>query len=214
MDTIRSEFQQIAPSKSGVTESRQMTRKAVVLYGLGGVGKSSNALEYCFRYSTSYTAMFWVEMTNEVSLLRAARGIAEHLVTHYTRQGIPCKEIASFLPLGGLLDENGRVAAGEAEEQRVAGAIKEWLAIENNGKWLVVLDNYDDIEAVDIHDLLPTCDTGNVIITSRRSHLQSFGRTLEVDEIDEKAAVQLFLKSASKDEVRGGGKYEPQSLSE
>jgi hypothetical protein len=83
----------------------------------------------------------------------------------------------------------------------------------NNGRWLLVLDNYDDIDAVDIHDILPTCDTGHVIITSRRSHLQALGRTVEVDEIDERSAVMLLLKSANKEELSAGGKYAPQLLS-
>jgi hypothetical protein len=97
---------------------------------------------------------------------------------------------------------------GEAEERRVAQAIKGWLAAKDNGRWLLVLDNYDGIDAVDIHSLLPTCDAGHVIITSRRSDLQEVGRTLEVDEIDEQSAILLFLKCANKEEVGVGGKYE------
>ena len=76
------------------------------------------------------------------------------------------------------------------------------------------MDNYDDIDAVDIYDILPTCDAGHVIITSRRSHLQALGRTVEVDEIDEQSAVLLFLKSANREEVSTGGKYKSQLLSE
>jgi hypothetical protein len=98
--------------------------------------------------------------------------------------------------------------AAEAEEPRVARAIKEWLAMKNNGRWLLVLDNYDDIDAVDIHRLLPTCDAGHVIITSRRSDLQAMGRTIEIDEIDELSGILLFLKCANKEGVIAGGKNE------
>jgi hypothetical protein len=147
-------------------------------------------------------------------LHRTARGIAEHLVSYYTRQGIPYKKTAAFLRLEDLLDSNGRIASGEAEERRVAGAVKEWLAIRDNGRWLLVLDNYDDIGAVDIHDILPTYNTGHVIITSRRSHLQELGRTIEIEEIDEESAILLFLKSANKEKVGVGGEHELQPLSE
>ena len=211
--TIHSAFNQIPPSESGATDAQPMTRRAVVLYGLGGVGKSSIALEYSFQYSKSYTAVFWLDVTSEATMLRTARGIAENLVAFYARQGVSYGEISSFLRLGGLLDQNGRVVAGETDERRFAGAIREWLGMENNGRWLLVLDNYDDIDAVDIQDILPTCDAGHVIITSRRSHLQALGKAVEVDEIDERSAVLLFLKSANKEEVSAGGKYASQLLS-
>jgi hypothetical protein len=183
-----------------------MTRKVVVLHGLGGAGKSSIALEYCFRYSRSYTAVFWADATSEASLFRTARVIAEQLAAHYTRQGVSPQEIATFLRLRGFLDVNGQILAGEAEERRLAGAIKEWLSIDNNGRWLLILDNYDDPSAVNIHDLLPTSDGGHVIITSRRSDLQELGRTLEIDEIDEQSGILLLLKSANREGVSAGGK--------
>jgi hypothetical protein len=76
------------------------------------------------------------------------------------------------------------------------------------------LDNYDDIDAVNVNDLLPTCDTGHVIITSRRSDLQKLGRTLEIDEMDEKSGIMLFLKSANRGGGGAGGKCGQQAISE
>jgi hypothetical protein len=84
------------------------------------------------------------------------------------------------------------------------------LEIKDNGRWLLVFDNYDDIGAVDIHDLLPTSNAGHVIITSRRSDLQALGRTIEIDEIDEQSAILLFLKTANREEVTAGGKSDSQ----
>jgi hypothetical protein len=190
-----------------------MTRKVAILHGLGGVGKSSIALEYSFQCSKSYTAVIWADASSKASLFLAARTIVEQLVAHYARQGVSLEEIAAFLGLGCLLDADGQIVAGEAEEWRMVRAIKDWLSIEDNGRWLLVLDNYDDI-SVNIRDLLPTCDTGHVIITSRRSDLQALGRTLEVVEIDERSGISLFLKSANKEGISEGGKYENQAVSE
>jgi hypothetical protein len=212
MSTIHSNFEQI--TLSGGAEVQPVTRRVVILHGLGGVGKSSIALEYSFRHSGSYTAIFWIDVTSEETLFRSARVVIEHLVTHYTRQEVSPKKVASFLQLRGLLDANGQIIAGEAEGRRLARAIKEWLSIEKNGRWLVILDNYDDISAVNIHDILPTCDAGHVIITSRRRDLQALGKTLEIEEIDEHSGVLLFLKSANREGVSGGGKYDHQLLSE
>jgi hypothetical protein len=115
--------------------------------------------------------------------------------------------------MGGLLGDDGQIMAVE-EERRVAGGMKEWLAMEGNGRWLLVLDNYDDVNTVDIHHLLPTCDAGHVIITSRRSNLQGVGKTLEIDEIDEESGILLLLKSADKEEIDNGGKYRYPGVSE
>jgi hypothetical protein len=202
---MRSIFEQRALAGAG--KMQPMHRKVVILHGLGGVGKSSIALEYSFRCSESYTAVFWADVTSEASLFRTARGIAEHLVSHYASQGIPYGEIAPFLRLRGLLGPDGQITADGAGERRVVGAIKEWLAAENNGKWLLVLDNYDDIAAVNIHDLLPTCNAGHVVITSRRSNLQALGKMLEIEEIDMQSGILLLQKSANKEQLGTGGKY-------
>jgi hypothetical protein len=102
----------------------------------------------------------------------------------------------------------------EGGERRVAGAIKQWLAVEGNGRWLLILDNYDDVGSVNIHELLPTCDAGHVIITSMRSNLQRLGRRLLIDEIDERSGISLLLKSADKEGVDTRGKCPYQAISE
>jgi hypothetical protein len=150
--------------------------------------------------------VFWADLTSEASFFQTAHGIVQQIVAHHMRHGTPCGEIASFLRLADLIDANGQITAGETEGRRVAGAIKRWLMMEGNGRWMLVLDNYDDTNAVKIHDLLPTCDTGYVIITSRRSDLQPFGKTIEIDEIDEQSGISLFLQCANKEGAREGGK--------
>ncbi|KAF8241266.1 hypothetical protein K440DRAFT_633246, partial [Wilcoxina mikolae CBS 423.85] len=188
--TERSEF---------VGEVRPLTRKVVVLHGLGGMGKSSIALEYSFQYLSSYTTVLWADATTETSLSRSARGMVEHIVAAYRKTGAPYEDIASFMGLRGLLDANGVPSSDEAHEPRVTGAIKEWLAAQHNVRWLLIIDNYDDTD-VNIHRIIPTCDSGHVIITSRRSSLQALGRTVSIDEIDENSGIMLFLKNANKAE--------------
>jgi len=182
-----------------------MTRKTVVLHGLGGMGKSSIALEYIFRYSHLYTAIFWVDVTSWTSLSRSARGIAEHIVA----EGQLYENDASILgPLRDCLNPNGQISSDAAAELRVTTAVKEWLAAKHNEEWLLVLDNYDDVDAVEIRLLLPACDTGNVIITSRMSDPQILGKTVAVDEIDEVSGIRLLMKSANKEEFMPEGKHQ------
>ena len=186
--------------------AQPMTRKNAVLYGLGGIGKSSIALEYSFRYLGSYKAVFWVDVTSGTSMSSSMRRILGHIVTAYARQGFPFGKIASMLGLEGLLGQNGEISSDAAAEPRLAGAVREWLAEENNKNWLLILDNYDD-SGVDIRLLLPTCDAGNVIITSRKSDLQVLGLPVPVDGIDEESGVSLLIKSANLEEPGTEGKH-------
>jgi hypothetical protein len=153
------------------------------------------------------TSVFWADASSESSLFQSARGISEHLISHYASQGVPHWEIDNFLRLGGLLGHDRQIMLVEGVEQRVAGAVKQWLAVVGNGRWLLILDNYDDIGSVNIHELLPTCDAGHVIVTSRRSDLQGLGRRILIDEIDERSGIMLLLKSADKEGVDIGGKH-------
>jgi len=184
------------------------THKAVVLHGLGGMGKSSIALEYSFRYSDSYTAVLWVDVTSAASLARSARAVAEHIIDSYAKQRQSYEDIALMLGLVGVLNTKGQISSESTTESRLTGAVKSWLATRGNKGWLLILDNYDDVDAVDIHLLLPTCDAGNVIITSRKSNLRSLGKTVAIEEIDEKAAIAVLAKSVGKEVLEGEGEYQ------
>jgi len=184
------------------------THKAVVLHGLGGMGKSSIALEYSFRYSDSYTAVLWVDVTSAASLARSARAVAEHIIDSYAKQRQSYEDIALMLGLVGVLNTKGQISSESTTESRLTGAVKSWLATRGNKGWLLILDNYDDVDAVDIHLLLPTCDAGNVIITSRKSNLRSLGKTVAIEEIDEKAAIAVLAKSVGKEVLKGEGEYQ------
>jgi len=187
--------------------ARPMTRKTVVLYGLGGIGKSSIALEYSFRYLDSYTAVFWVDVTSGTSMASSMRSILGHIIAGYAGQGIPFGQIASMLALEGLLGQFGAISSDATAEPRLAEALRKWLAEKTNKNWLLILDNYDD-GGVDIHLLLPTCDTGNIIITSRKSNLQMLGILVPVDDIDEESGVSLLIKSANLEQPGSEGKHE------
>lgn len=107
-----------------------------------------------------------------------------------------------------MINPSGQLSSDESVEPRVTRAAKEWLATQDNTQWLLIIDNYDDIDAVNVYNILPTCDTGHVIITSRRSTLHKLGRTVPVDEIDENAGIRILLKNANKPEINDGGKYD------
>jgi len=195
-------------STSSDGEVRLPTHKVVVLHGLGGMGKSSIALEYSFRYSDSYTAVLWVDVTSAASLSQSTRTVAEHIIDSYVKQRLSYEDIALLLGLGGVLNTMGQISSDSTTEARLTRAVKSWLATKYNEGWLLILDNYDDVDAVDIRLLLPTCDVGNVIITSRKSNLQLLGKTVTIEEINEKAAMTVLMKSVGREALEGEGEYQ------
>ncbi|KAF7361594.1 FabD/lysophospholipase-like protein [Mycena sanguinolenta] len=70
-----------------------------------------------------------------------------------------------------------------------------WLA-SNVAEWLLVLDNADD-PSINLHDWIPECDHGNIIITSRNPGLSLHaGSHSLVSDMEETDAVALLLKTA------------------
>ena len=51
-------------------------RTCVVLYGLGGIGKTQLAIEYIRRHKEKYTAIFWLNANNQDSLKLSFRDVA------------------------------------------------------------------------------------------------------------------------------------------
>ncbi len=88
--------------------------------GLGGIGKTQIALEYAYRYSTEYQAVFWLRCDTE-----------EDLLTDFTQ-------------LARLLNLPERK---ESDRHIVLAAIKRYLS--QTPGWLLILDNLDTIELLD-----------------------------------------------------------------
>ena len=83
--------------------------------GLGGIGKTSTAVEYAYRYRQEYQAVLWVHAENHETLTADAVGIAQVL-------DLPEKD--------------------EQDLRYVREAVKRWLAI--NQGWLLILDNVEE----------------------------------------------------------------------
>lgn len=89
------------------------------LNGLGGIGKTQAALEYAYRYASSYQAIFWVAADPQGDLLADFVSIAQFLE---------------------LPEKN------EPHQQLIVAAIKRWL--QQHERWLLVFDNVEDITAI------------------------------------------------------------------
>jgi len=115
----------------------------IALFGLGGVGKSQIALQYCFQRKAEYTYVFWISGAERQKLLSGYRDIASEIKDIELRPDMSPTMISKI--------------------------VIKWL--ESTSGWLLVVDNLDDISVAE--GCLPAIDAkGHTLITSRDKHIK------------------------------------------
>src|ERR1700727_665811 len=120
-------------------------RRTVVLHGLGGIGKTQLTIAYAKRHKDNYSAVFWLNIKDEDSLKQSFAKAAKQILREH-----PSTSRLNSVDIKENFDE-------------MIDAIKEWLSLPNNTRWLMIYDNYDnpklpdntDPAAVDIHKIFP-----------------------------------------------------------
>ena len=110
------------------------TRRTVVLRGLGGIGKTQLTIAYAKRHKDSYSAVFWLNIKDEDSLKQSFAKVAKQILREHPSIGR-----LSSVNIKENLDE-------------VIDAVKEWLSLPNNTRWLMIYDNYDNPRFADNTD--------------------------------------------------------------
>ncbi len=96
------------------------SNRLCALTGLGGSGKTQIALEYAYRHSHDYTAIFWIRAETKESLF------------------------SDFMMLAHLL----RLPEEQESDQNCLAAVQRWLS--NHREWLLIFDNVEDIEQLKV----------------------------------------------------------------
>ena len=141
--------------------SGDSSRRTVVLCGLGGIGKTQLCATYMKRYKESYSAIFWLNMKDEDALKQSFAQIGRQILRAYP---------STLWPSNRYTDSNLDI---------VVDAVKTWLSLPNNTRWLMIYDNYNnprlpgnlDPQAIDIQQFLPESYQGSIIITTRSSQV-------------------------------------------
>jgi hypothetical protein len=164
-------------------------RKVFVVHGLGGMGKTQLCVEYVRRHKEDFTAVVWLDGSSKGALRQSLFNAAARVA------------------------RNSPSSAGQPvpDAQDVEGAIEElhqWLSLEANIGWLLVLDNVDrewqgvsgraDPQAYDFKDYLPPVDYGNVLITTRLGRLQRAKASLRMDAVNNNVGREMLESRAGR----------------
>lgn len=149
------------------------SRKVVVLYGLGGIGKTQLVIAYAKQYKDFYSAILWLNAKDEDSIKSSFAKIARRILRE---QPSTATQLA-MLDLDKDLDE-------------VVNAVRAWLSLPMNTSWLMICDNYDNpkvpgntnASALDLRQFLPEAYQGTIIVTTRSSEVK-LGRCLRVQKL-------------------------------
>lgn len=177
------------------TLSGDGSRRTVVLHGLGGIGKTQLAVTYAKRHKDNYSAIFWLNIKDEDSVKQSFVKAARQIL----REHPSASQLSSV--------------AMKEESDEMIDAVKAWLSLPNNTRWLMIYDNYDnpklpgntDPAAVNIRKFLPESYQGSIIITTRSSQVK-IGHPIRVGKLKDVRESLQILSYASGRECNINGK--------
>lgn len=197
--------------------------RIVILYGLGGIGKTQIAAQYAYSYQKHYTSVWWADASTTTTLSNDFVNIAQKLVKNHAQSQSKSGQtpdycqiaVALGLPLT-VVGQSGQLTCSESGKDIniIISAVQSWLVAEGNQQWLLIIDNYDDLESVAIKNFLPTNASGSVLITSRAPDSRCLGIGIEVAEVGEVDAMEILRKSAHREipDLGRGNEYQSISL--
>src|SRR4051812_335683 len=140
------------------------THRECTLCGLGGMGKSQIALEYCYRNKDSYRYIFWIDAGTEETLQN------------------------SFVDVARLLNLPVLASMKPTSSDDLVFYIITWL--QNHDDWLLVYDNSDDCSLGDTSHrrrlqsrYFPMENRGGILKTTRDDFVDIRGPTIKLDEM-------------------------------
>ena len=170
------------------------SRRAVTLYGLGGIGKTQLAIAYAKAHGSDYSAVLWLNIKDEDSVKQSYARIARRIL----------REHPSASQLVSITDES--------QLDEIVTAVKRWLEHAKNTRWLMLFDNYDNPKVpgnagpgvVNIQQFLPEAYHGSVIVTTRESKV-NVGRPMKVGKLgDIYDSLRILSDTSHRDGVMDG----------
>jgi hypothetical protein len=170
--------------------------------GVGGVGKTQLVLEYCHRYNSTYDSVFWISASNTFSLHKSMVNIARQIMDFYCLDDAFDLGLISVLQSLGLEDTSDDDTGFQAtleSRKLLAGTIRDWLLLEGNNNWLLVVDDADDPNEFNVNDFFNKPPPGTVLIIARSSTSMpdqpESAEVIDLQGLQEQDSVTLLLES-------------------
>lgn len=166
------------------------SRRTVVLHGLGGIGKTQIAVAYAKNHYQHYSGIFWTNAKDEDALKRSFLQIGKRIARQHVLAG--------------------DLSSGEYPENldSIVAAIRNWLSLPNNTRWLMIYDNYDNPDMLDIQKYLPESHQGCVIVTTRSSRV-NLGQYISIKKLANLQDSLGILATCSRRETLRNGTFHP-----
>jgi hypothetical protein len=144
------------------------------------------AVAYAKRHKDTYSAVLWLNTRDEDSLKQSFVRLANQIL-----QVHPSASQLSSVDMDG----NPDVAIA---------AVKAWLNLSDNKRWLMIYDNYDnpkdpgnsDPSAMDIRKYLPESYQGSLIIMTQSSQVK-IGHSIRLGKLENKRDSLRILSNTS-----------------
>lgn len=155
-------------------------RRAVVVHGMGGTGKTQLVLQYIEKYQHEYSTVLWIDATSPESYVLSCRRICIRLHLFDAKHHDPAHQ--ALVPQRSMAVDH----------------LLDWLMdrppVDN---WLVVIDNLDEM-SWGMTDVMPRGASGNLIVTSRDADIAALlGFSKYRLESMEKEEAANFLRVAA-----------------
>ena len=158
------------------------------------MGKTRLSLHFARRYHRLYSAVIWLNASNEITLKVGYAVLAQRIRRHdrpyEDRQGEGMEQM---------------------DEEQATQLVREWLSQAKNKTWLLMLDNYDDPRlpgirssiGYDIRTYFPYSTQGSILITTRSARI-TFARPVRLNKFSEFNQSLAVLARRSGRQTQGG----------
>jgi hypothetical protein len=156
----------------------KLGQKGIVLWGIGGSGKTQLALRYIKQHPQLYTAIIWIDASTAESTRQSFAEALNVILSNWPTRDLPI------------------AYTGSSAWRKVIARLRSTC----HTRWLLVIDSVDDLNRDDFAQYIPSCNYGSVIVTSTQSRApEVFGLPeLEVDSLElDCGCALLFARACS-----------------
>ena len=161
--------------------NKAVITQAQAISGIGGIGKTQTAIEFCYRQilNNNYQTVLWITAENQVGFNNSYYGVVDLL---------------NLANSGSTNTPSSNDSANQGlKVDEVISLVKRWLT--DNPNWLMVLDNLEDPKL--IKEYLPTNHQGHILITTRSQSLKGQAAIVQLKKMSPETGTLFLLKRAS-----------------